>query len=124
MVNFQAWSGSEMTLDLQQTQVFRLRIELDRTEPLVWRRIELSTSATFWDLHVAIQDAFGWLDCHLHEFLVGEGAGRIAIGIPHEFQEKLLVSSWLVPISKYLNHVQTLTYVYDLDDDWRHTLHL
>jgi hypothetical protein len=29
-------------------------------------------SYSFWDLHVAIQDAMGWEDYHLHEFYVAE----------------------------------------------------
>lgn len=105
-------------------QVYCLRIELDRTKPLVWRKIEIATSATFWDLHVAIQDSFGWLDFHSHEFPIGRGVGRIDIGIPHEFQEKPIVSGWTVPISKYLSHLRQLTYIYDFGDDWHHTIHL
>jgi hypothetical protein len=100
--------------------VFRLRIELDQTEPLVWRRIEVIASSTFWDLHVAIQDAFGWLDYHLYEFEVG----RVRIGVPDEFAEEAIVPSWTVPLSKYLGKVRTLSYLYDFGDDWQHTVHL
>jgi hypothetical protein len=101
-------------------QVFRLRIELDQTEPLVWRRIEVIASSTFWDLHVAIQDAFGWLDYHLYEFEVG----RVRIGVPDELAEEAIVPSWTVPLSKYLGKVRTLSYLYDFGDDWHHTVHL
>jgi len=44
------------------------------TEPLVWRRIQVPEDYSFWDLHVAIQDAMGWLDYHLHEFEVVDPA--------------------------------------------------
>jgi hypothetical protein len=101
-------------------QVFRLRIELDQTEPLVWRRIEVIASSTFWDLHVAIQDAFGWLDYHLYEFEVD----AIKIGVPDELAEEAIVPSWTVPLSKYLGKVRTLSYLYDFGDDWHHTVHL
>ncbi|OFW13207.1 MAG: hypothetical protein A3H29_03900 [Acidobacteria bacterium RIFCSPLOWO2_02_FULL_67_21] len=33
---------------------------------MVWRRIHVPEHYSFWDLHVAIQDAMGWQDCHLH----------------------------------------------------------
>lgn len=103
-----------------QPQAFRLRIELDGTTPLVWRRIEVLTSATFWDLHVAIQDAFGWLDYHLHEFEVG----ALPIGIPDENGEMDTVPGWTVPLSKHLGRVRTVDYLYDFGDGWRHTIHL
>ena len=48
--------------------VHQFLIVLSHTEPLVWRRIQVPESYTFWDLHVAIQDAMGWEDRHLHEF--------------------------------------------------------
>ncbi|HTV87362.1 MAG TPA: plasmid pRiA4b ORF-3 family protein [Dyella sp.] len=112
-----------MTLELQ-TQAFRLRIELDRTEPLVWRRIEILTSATFWDLHVAIQDAFGWMDCHLHQFEVESPTGSIHIGVPDEYAREPILEGWTVSLSRYLGQVRTLTYLYDFGDDWRHTIHL
>lgn len=103
-----------------QSQTFRLRIELDGTTPLVWRRIEVLASSTFWDLHVAIQDAFGWLDYHMHEFEVG----TLTIGVPDEYAEKEIVPGWTVPLSKHLGCVRTLAYLYDFGDGWRHTIHL
>lgn len=103
-----------------QPTAFRLRIELDGTTPLVWRRIEVLSSSTFWDLHVAIQDAFGWMDCHLHEFEVGSWS----IGVPDEYAMKEVLPGWTVPLSKHLPRARVLTYLYDFGDDWRHVIHL
>ncbi|HTV85971.1 MAG TPA: plasmid pRiA4b ORF-3 family protein [Dyella sp.] len=100
--------------------VLHLRIDLDRTMPLVWRRIEIPASSTFWDLHVAIQDAFGWLDYHAHEFEVGP----ITIGVPDEFADKDMAPGWTVPLSVHFGRIRTLTYLYDFGDDWHHTIHL
>ncbi|MBV8914682.1 MAG: hypothetical protein JOZ05_16780 [Acetobacteraceae bacterium] len=36
----------------------------------VWRRLEVSLTATLADLHVAIQAAMGWEDLHLHCFRI------------------------------------------------------
>ncbi|MBT2118902.1 hypothetical protein KK141_11245 [Dyella sp. LX-66] len=102
------------------SQAFRLRIELDGVQPLVWRRIEVLASATFWDLHVAIQDAFGWLDYHLHEFEVG----LLSIGVPDEYARKDVIPGWTVLLSKYLGATRELAYLYDFGDDWRHTIYL
>ena len=35
------------------------------TKPPIWRKIVTPNTATFIDLHEAIQDAFGWLGYHL-----------------------------------------------------------
>jgi hypothetical protein len=48
--------------------VHQFLIVLTGTDPLVWRRLQVPERYSFWDLHVAIQDAMRWLDCHLHEF--------------------------------------------------------
>ena len=48
--------------------VHQFLIVLSGTDPLIWRRLQVPERYSFWDLHVAIQDAMGWLDYHLHEF--------------------------------------------------------
>ena len=64
--------------------VHQFLVVLSGTDPLVWRRIQVPEKYSFWDLHVAIQDAMGWLDCHLHEFRLPAAAERqvVSIGIP------------------------------------------
>jgi hypothetical protein len=39
-----------------------LIIALSGVDLLVWRRMQVPEAYSFWDLHVAIQDAMGWLD--------------------------------------------------------------
>jgi hypothetical protein len=65
--------------------VHQFLVVLSGTDPLVWRRIQVPERYSFWDLHVAIQDAMGWLDYHLHEFRLLDGAERslVSIGHPH-----------------------------------------
>lgn len=50
--------------------IHQFLVVLADTDPLVWRRIQVPSRYSFWDLHVAIQDAMGWQDYHLHEFTV------------------------------------------------------
>jgi hypothetical protein len=71
----------------QFDQVHQFKITLQDISPLIWRRIRVPASYTFWDLHVAIQDAMGWTDSHLHEFrLKNPKTGRtVTIGIPDEY---------------------------------------
>ena len=62
----------------------QFKITLGHIEPRIWRRIEVPASYSFWDLHVAIQDAMGWLDYHLHVFRARNPETRQSeeIGIP------------------------------------------
>lgn len=102
-------------------------VVLRGTDPLVWRRIEVPADYSFWDLHVAIQDAMGWLDCHLHEFTVLHPVtGREqALGIPDEDypDERPLLRDWDVAITEYFSDARPLAlYVYDFGDDWQHAV--
>jgi hypothetical protein len=45
-----------------------LRIELQDTEPLIWRRVAVRTSINLKAVHSMIQAAMGWLGYHLWEF--------------------------------------------------------
>src|SRR6056297_411278 len=51
-----------------KNRVYQFRIELLGIEPTIWRRIQVPSDYNFWDLHVAVNDAMGWLDYHLHHF--------------------------------------------------------
>ena len=69
------------------THILQLRIELLLIERLIWRRLQVPGDDTFWDLHVAIQSAFGWSDTHLHEFRPWghrDGGSRFGIPIPED----------------------------------------
>jgi len=74
-------------------QVYQFKITLKDSKPPIWRRIQVPETYTFWDLHVAIQDAMGWIDYHLHEFeLENPSTGlTVNIGSPNEdFGEEVL----------------------------------
>lgn len=107
--------------------VCQVLIVLPNTDPLVWRRVQVPESYSFWDLHVAIQDAMGWKDYHLHEFTVVDSKTGLVnrIGIPDDEMpsERPCVSGWKVPIARYLHHgMDPVRYRYDFGDDWEHTL--
>lgn len=118
------------TAKLKRTRVdhvCQFLIVLARTDPLVWRRIQVPEGYSFWDLHVAIQDAMGWKDCHLHEFVVIDAkTGRVKrIGIPDDEMpdERPCLAGWKVPIARYLTYgTDPVRYRYDFGDDWEHTV--
>jgi hypothetical protein len=55
-------------MDAQPSKIYQFKITLKNIKPPVWRRIQVPENYSLWDLHVAIQDAMGWMDYHLHEF--------------------------------------------------------
>ncbi|MCK4309391.1 MAG: plasmid pRiA4b ORF-3 family protein, partial [Candidatus Atribacteria bacterium] len=67
-------------------QVYQFKIVLKDIKPSIWRRIQVPKTYTFYDLHVAIQDAMRWYDGHLHEFEITNPLTglKTLIGIPEE----------------------------------------
>ena len=115
-----------MTTDSVDNATLRFRIELRDIAPPIWRRIDVPGEYSFWDLHVAIQDAMGWLDYHLHAFrsLEPGGTESLEIGIPDddEFMTgRQTIAGWKVPISSRFDRPgQVMVYEYDFGDGWIH----
>lgn len=111
-----------------RTMVFRVSL-LD-IKPDIWREIEVPATYSFWDLHVAVQDAMGWLDCHLHMFRVPDPeTGEIGeIGIPDEdgFLDGPPTSpGWEIAIADYfIKPGDQASYEYDFGDGWEHQVSL
>lgn len=106
--------------------VYQFRITLMGIEPSIWRRIQVPAKYSFWDLHVAIQDAMGWLDYHLHAFRARQRSkGRsMEIGIPgDEGEGEIVIPGWEVSITdSFTEPGQTMVYEYDFGDGWNHEI--
>ena len=107
-------------------------IVLSGTDPLVWRRLQVPESYSFWDLHVAIQDAMGWLDYHLHEFRLVAPSGKrlMSIGIPDDEDEfpgsRPVKAGWKEPLARHFEYrtwdALPIAYLYDFGDNWQHVV--
>jgi hypothetical protein len=111
----------------KREHVCQFLVVLPNTDPLVWRRIQVPETYSFWDLHVAIQDAMGWKDYHLHEFIVRDSRTSLStrIGIPDDEMpdERPCLPGWKVPIAKLLTYgTDPVRYRYDFGDEWEHVL--
>jgi len=108
--------------------VHQFLIVLANTDPLVWRRIQVPERYSFWDLHVAIQDAMGWQDYHLHEFRVLDlkTSAMVRIGIPDDDfpEDRPCIPGWKVRVTNYFDHLHAMsaTYIYDFGDGWEHVV--
>ncbi len=54
----------------EAARVYQFKLLLLGVAPPIWRSIQVPETYSFWGLHVALQDAMGWLDYHLHLFHV------------------------------------------------------
>lgn len=107
--------------------IYTLRIELEHIAPLIWRRIAIAGSATFRDLHVAIQDAMGWNDSHLHQFEIPRGRGEapLLIGIPSREDEPEFrpLAGWEQRVADHISRKSPqIAYTYDFGDGWEHRI--
>ena len=110
-------------------RVFQFHVTLIGTDPPIWRRIQVPEYYTFYDLHVAIQDAMGWLDKHLHDFII-QPKKRACLGTRIEspfaleaIEEDAPILTTEVAVADFLHDAGDRTlYTYDYGDGWRKCL--
>ena len=98
---------------------YQLKITLVGIEPPIWRRIQVPNTILLCCLHDAFQAVLGWTDSHLHQF---EKDGKYW-GVPEydEFDELELIDESKTQLAKLLKaEGDSMIYVYDFGDNWRH----
>ncbi len=108
---------------------FEFEVSLPDVKPRIWRRFLLKTrAATFHDLHMAIQDACGWENCHLFCFrsVKGRDVSDIAgvpfddpFGTPTPDAKKVKLASFFGEEKS-----KKCEYEYDFGDSWLHEVKL
>ena len=104
------------------SDVVRLKIVLERTEPAIWRRVEVPAGITLKDLHDAIQAVMDWEDAHLYLYYIG----RQTVGGPSltdltSRDGERAASAGRVRLSDLAaRNVKRFQYVYDMGDSWEH----
>ena len=111
--------------------VYQFKITLQGIRPPIWRRIHVPETYSFWDLHVAIQDAMGWEDYHLHQFTITDPSTdmKVEIGIPAEGFDVVLdmenLPGWKQKIAEWFSTENSVAeYTYDFGDNWEHNVKL
>jgi hypothetical protein len=95
--------------------VHQIHLSIRDIEPLIWRRVLVPSAYSLAQLHDVIQAAFGWQDCHLHEFVIN---GR-RFGNP-DFEDAPIEDERRNELVDVLNVDDRLTYTYDFGDGWEH----
>jgi hypothetical protein len=106
--------------------IHQYKITLLDTEPAIWRRIQVPATYSFWDLHVAIQCAMGWDDCHLHMFRIGKRSEVLISSHQdddfYDDDDKTFDGSE-TPIANFLSTPgDAALYEYDMGDSWLHEI--
>ena len=88
-------------------KIYEIEIELNEIKPRVWRKFILEGMATLDMLHLTIQGAMGWRNCHIYEFNInGQVYGDDVNRMP--------------TVSEVLQKDTMFTYIYDFGDNWVH----
>jgi hypothetical protein len=97
-----------------------LRIDIERIDPPVWRRVVVPSTMTLARLHKVIQEVFGWWDYHLHEFEIDGRRYGIDDG-----------EDWDPPLDERRTKLRDVApqrkpfaYLYDFGDNWRHRINV
>ncbi len=114
-------------------QVFRVRVDLDDSEPAIWRRLDLRSDLPLNVVHQAIQSAFGWWDYHLNRFTLGGGPwdqhSQVFACAEDLHQEADVdndaILDSLVRLDETIQEPgDVLHYAYDYGDSWELTIRL
>jgi hypothetical protein len=99
----------------------RCHVRLLDVKPKLWRRFLLKITATFQDLHLAIQDACGWENCHMFAFRSPNGRESIA-GIPDTDWGPAAPDARKQKLSAVFGPkgLASCLYEYDFGDGWTH----
>src|ERR1700694_2215650 len=101
-------------------------IELEESSPLVWRRIVVPANYNLYQLHMALQGAFGWENSHLFQFCEKDLSDAIGYGIPDDLDSDTeIVDAKKTKVSKIFKKAgQKYHYIYDFGDYWKHQITL
>jgi hypothetical protein len=97
--------------------VHQIKVTLRDTQPPIWRRLQLASTCSLAQLHLFLQDAFGWTGSHLWTFEGGDGE----YGDPDPDSEVRDASRFtLTDIAAA--PASTFEYRYDFGDNWVHEI--
>jgi hypothetical protein len=99
-----------------------LRIELERIEPLIWRRVGVRTAMNLKAFHCVIQAVMGWLDCHLWEFTANERKYGMLVPNDPVWNERITNVAGAKLSGLLTVGVREIGYVYDMGDNWQHRI--
>jgi hypothetical protein len=111
-------------MSFHEPNAVQIRVALIGIEPTVWRRLIVPRGFHLGQLHRIIQAAFGWWDCHLHEFQIGGLSYRDAEVCEPEFvnDARAFDETGVRLLDFTRSEGLSFLYVYDFGDNWKHVI--
>ena len=95
---------------------YTIRVELEGVEPLVWRRLRISSDLPLPLFARVLETAMGWQSYHLHQFVLG----NVAFGDADD-EMGYTIDGTDVLIKQILPEAgNEVRFDYDFGDDWHH----
>lgn len=114
-------AGDEITSQLNQPAVYQMKVALIGVTPPVWRRFQVGSAMTFYELHRTLQIVMGWRNYHLYLFNVN----GIELSDPVTTLELGTKNAEEVHLSDLLpDGPMRFRYEYDFGDRWEHEIEL
>jgi len=107
-----------------------LRVDLVLAPVPIWRRLRIGDGVSFWDLHVAIQDAMGWGHRHRHLFVADhpDTGQRLRFGVPDASPfhgGQTVLPGWDTLVAEVVRpDLPPFLYTYHLGEEWQHEVSL
>lgn len=98
--------------------VYRIKVSLEGTDPLVWRELEVLSNMSLNSLAFAVNEVMGWKCCHLYLFEWGDRE----LGNPDYDENLTWEDDGRIQVHKVAFTDKPFHYVYDFGDDWRHSI--
>jgi len=106
-------------LDAPHSGIYQLKVALRGISPLIWRRLLVHADTSIADLHHILQLVMGWMNSHLHRFLIhGKEYGIADDGGPGFDDDPKRVR---LRDFRFRLHERFL-YEYDFSDNWQHDI--
>ena len=99
--------------------VARIRIEIEGTDPMVWRSVDVPLSSTLIALHDIIQATMQWQDYHLFEFVVGNRVYGAPDPEDSIDDRKVYKATGMRLATLIERGIRKFRYVYDFGDNWQ-----
>lgn len=102
-----------------KSSIYQLKITLADIRPPIWRRIQVPGDTPLPRLHLMLQAAMGWHNCHLHQYTID----GVEYGIPDPDFGVEMENEARVRLDRVIPAAGVrFTYMYDFGDGWNHKI--
>ena len=107
-----------MPAQVKTNTIHQIKVTLEGSKPLIWRRIQVDSEITLFKLHKILQEVMGWTDSHMHQYFIRE-----KIYSHPDFELGEFENETKVKLKQLVSNENfKFTYVYDFGDGWQHEL--